>query len=250
MQTSEEKEIRKVVDNFEQIEATLSFEKNTFYKFMIVVRNKDGRTPLISKEAPSGETTIKQWYIESWEYYNKVKPEMKALAECTRGRLYMCIERKSSYKMFMLLLDKITAIIKEAVICPEATPKRLNKIVNSITSDKLCTDKNCKTWMYDVDDEDELEIYRSAICRYLREDMKVDAEDIRILQSRSGWHINVRRCYPIDENWVRTVADYALEYAKTCMKLTIERSLDIIHIVEDIKVQPNQMCLVYYNEVT
>ena len=249
MQTSEEKEIRKVVDNFEQIEATLSFEKNTFYKFMIVVRNKDGRTPLISKESASGETTIKQWYIESWEYYNKVKPEMKALAECTRGRLYMCIERKSSYKMFMLLLDKITAIIKEAVICPDATPKRLSKIVNSITSDKLCTDKNCKTWMYDVDDEDELEIYRSAICRYLREDMKVDAKDIRILQSRSGWHIIVKRCYPIDENWVRTVADYALEYAKTCMKLTIESSLDIIHIVEDIKVQPNQMCLVYYNEV-
>ena len=249
MQTSEEKEIRKVVDNFEQIEATLSFEKNTFYKFMIVVRNKDGRTPLISKESAGGETTIKQWYIESLEYYNKIKPEMKALAECTRGRLYMCIERKSSYKMFMLLLDKITAIIKEAVICPDATPKRLNKIVNSITSDKLCTDKNCKTWMYDVDDEDELEIYRSAICRYLREDMKVDAEDIRILQSRSGWHIIVKRCYPIDENWVRAVADYALEYAKTCMKLTIENSLDIIHIVEDIKVQPNQMCLVYYNEV-
>lgn len=249
MQTSKEKEIRKIVDNFEQIEATLNFEKNTFYKFMIVVRNKDGRTPLISKESAGGETTIKQWYIESLEYYNKVKPEMKALAECTRGRLYMCIERKSSYKMFMLLLDKITAIIKEAVICPDATPKRLNKIVNSITSDKLCTDKNCKTWMYDVDDEDELEIYRSAICRYLREDMKVDAEDIRILQSRSGWHIIVKRCYPIDENWVRTVADYALEYAKTCMKLTIENSLDIIHIVEDIKVQPNQMCLVYYNEV-
>lgn len=249
MQTSKEKEIRKIVDNFEQIEATLSFEKNTFYKFMIVVRNKDGRTPLISKEGAGGETTIKQWYIESLEYYNKIKPEMKALAECTRGRLYMCIERKSSYKMFMLLLDKITAIIKEAVICPDATPKRLNKIVNSITSDKLCTDKNCKTWMYDVDDEDELEIYRSAICRYLREDMKVDAEDIRILQSRSGWHIIVKRCYPIDENWVRAVADYALEYAKTCMKLTIENSLDIIHIVEDIKVQPNQMCLVYYNEV-
>ena len=73
MQTSEEKEIRKIVDNFEQIEATLSFEKNTFYKFMIVVRNKDGRTPLISKESASGETTIKQWYIESWEYYNKIK---------------------------------------------------------------------------------------------------------------------------------------------------------------------------------
>ena len=103
--------------------------------------------------------------------------------------------------------------------------------------------------MYDVDDEDELEIYRSAICRYLREDMKVDAKDIRILQSRSGWHIIVKRCYPIDENWVRTVADYALEYAKTCTKLTIESSLDIIHIVEDIKVQSNQMCLVYYNEV-
>lgn len=248
--TKTEKELRKTVDNFAEIEPTLDFKKNTFYKFMIVVRNKDGRTPLVAKEAPSGETTIKQWYIESEEYYNKVKSEMVGLADATRGRLYMCIERKSSYKMFMLLLDKVTAIIKEAIICPNATPKRLNKIVNSITSDKLCTDEGCKTWMYDIDDEDEYGWYRDAILAYIAMVGNIGTDEIRVLQSRSGWHIIVPRKYAIDENWHRWVADRVIEFAKiTKPKLTIEDCTDIIHVVEDIKVQPNQMCLVYYNEV-
>ena len=244
------KEEKGNVNNFAEIEKLLKFEKNTFYKFMVVVRNKDGRTPLISKEAPSGETTIKQWYIESEEYYNKVKSEMIALAECTRGRLYMCIERKSSYKMFMLLLDKVTDIIKEAVTCPSATPKRLNKIVNSITSDKLCTDKDCKTWMYDIDDEDEHGWYRDAILAYVAQVGNIGTDEVTVLRSRSGWHVITPRKFAIDENWHRWVADRVLDYAKmTFPKLTTNEALDIIHVVEDIKVQPNQMCLAYYKEV-
>lgn len=248
---SPEKEIRKTVDNFAEVEKLLKFEKNTFYKFMVVVRNKDGRTPLIVKEAPSGETTIKQWYVESEKYYlSKAKPEMKALAECTRGRLYMCIERKSAYKMFMLLMDKVNDIIKEAVTCPNATPKRLNKIVNSITSDKLCTDKDCKTWMYDIDDEDEYGWYRDAILAYVAKVGNIGTDEVTVLQSRSGWHVITPRKFAIDENWHRWVADRVIEFAKiTKPKLTIEDCTDIIHVVEDIKVQPNQMCLVYYNEV-
>jgi len=240
---------RNVVDNFEDIEKFLKFDKNTFWKFMVVVRNKDGRTPLIKKEAASGETTIKQWYIDNEEYYEKVKDEMKALAECTRGRLYMCVERKSSYKMFMLLLDKVTDIIKEALICPNATPKRLNKIVNSITSDKLCSDKDYKTWMYDIDVEDERGWYRDALLAYLDVICEVDEDDIRMLRSKTGWHIITPRNYAIDENWHRWVADRVIEYARsTDPKLTTDEAFDIIHVVEDIKVQPNQMCLVYYSE--
>ena len=133
------------MDNFSRVESYMNFKKNTFYKFAIIVRNKDGRTPLITKESASGETVIKQWYVDSEEYYLKrAKPEMVALAEATRGRLYMCVERKSSYKMIMLLFDKISDIIKEALSNASATPKRLNKIVNGITSDSKCTDKGCK----------------------------------------------------------------------------------------------------------
>ena len=242
---TENGERKVLVDNFEQIEALLSFEKNTFYKFMIIVRNKDGRTPLIAKEAPSGETTIKQWYVNSEEYYKRVKSEMIALADTTRGRLYMCIERKSSYKMFLLLLDKITAIIKEAITCPEATPKRLNKIVNSITSDKLCTDKGCKTWMYDIDSEDE--DIKDAVIWYVSELLEV--KDYIVMKSKAGFHIITKRTYPILENWSDLVNNKVLEIkGKKGVKLTDEELADIIHIIQDIKVQSNQMCLAYYSE--
>ena len=234
-----------LVNNFEQIEATLAFKKNTFYKFMIIVRNKDGRTPLIAKEAPSGETTIKQWYVDSEEYYNKVKPEMIALADATRGRLYMCIERKNTYRMLMLLLDKINAIIKEALMSPNASPKRLNKIVNGITSEKLCTDKDCKTWMYDIDDADETGYIRNALRRYLTESCGVSPENIQVMKSVSGWHVITPRKHEIKENWHIELLNYiCLEYKG---KLTIEEAVDIIPIIGDIKVQPNQLCIAYFN---
>lgn len=250
MSVATERKRKVLVNNFEEVEKLLKFEKNTFYKFMVVVRNKDGRTPLIVKEAPSGETTIKQWYVNSEEYYfSKAKQEMIALADATRGRLYMCIERKSSYKMFLLLLDKITAIIKEALVNTEATPKRLNKIVNSITSDSKCTDKDCKTLMYDIDNEDEYGWYRDAITSYICMTGNMSTDNITILRSRSGWHIICPRKFAIDENWHRWVADRVIDYAKvTKPKLTIEECTAIIHVVEDIKVQPNQGCLVYYSE--
>ena len=233
-----------LVNNFEQIEATLAFKKNTFYKFMIIVRNKDGRTPLIAKEAPSGETTIKQWYVDSEEYYNKVKPEMIALADVTRGRLYMCIERKSTYRMLMLLLDKINAIIKEALMSPNASPKRLNKIVNGITSEKLCTDKDCKTWMYDIDDADESGNIRSALREYLENECSVNPDKICVMKSVSGWHVITPRKHEIKEDWHNKVADMVISKSA---KLTVEGATDIIHVVEDIKVQPNQLCLAYFN---
>lgn len=238
------------VDNFSEIEKLLKFEKNTFYKFMVIVRNKDGRTPLITKDAPSGETTIKQWYVDSKEYYeNRAKAEMKALAEATRGRLYMRIERKNSYKMIMLLFDKISEIIKEALSNTSATPKRLNKIVNSITSDSKCTDKGCKTLMYDIDNEDEYEWYRDAITMYIVKVANLSSDEVTILPSKSGWHVICPRCFAISPDWQQEVADTALAYAKmTFPKLTIEEATDILHVVEDIKVQPNQLCLVYYSE--
>lgn len=239
-----------LVDNFSRVESYMDFKKSTFYKFAVIVRNKDGRTPLITKESASGETVIKQWYVDSEEYYLKrAKPEMIALAEATRGRLYMCVERKSSYKMIMLLFDKISDIIKEALSNATATPKRLNKIVNGITSDSKCTDKGCKMLMYDIDNIDECYFYRNTIKDYLVKRMSVKEEDIQIFPSKDGWHVLCPRCFAIENDWRVTASYIALEYARaTYPDLTPEQKEDIINTINDIKVEPNQMCLVYYCE--
>ena len=70
-----------LINNFEQIEKLMEFEEGSsdYYKFCVIVRNKDGLTPLINKTAKSGETLIKEWYVNSREYYEKVKSEIAAI---------------------------------------------------------------------------------------------------------------------------------------------------------------------------
>ena len=244
------KDKKVIVNNFTEVENYMKFEKGTFYKFAIIVRNKDGRTPLIVKNAPSGETTIKQWYVNTADYYfSRAKQEMTALADATRGRLYMCIERKSTYKMFLLLLDKIVEIIKEALTDTNSTPKRLNKIINRITSESKCSDKNYKTWMYDIDNEDVQGIYKNAIYNYLTSECDLKFEKILTLRSRTGWHIIVPRKFAIKDNWKERVSEFAVTLAKERnAKLTSDEITAIIQIAEEIEVHSNQMCLVYYSE--
>ena len=61
---------RKSVNNFKDIEEYMDFSGSPcFYKFALIVRNKDGKTPLVQKDAPSGEMLVKEYFVDSKEYY-------------------------------------------------------------------------------------------------------------------------------------------------------------------------------------
>lgn len=217
-------------------------DKPCYYKFCIIVRNKDGKSPLINSSSNSGETMIKSWFVDSMEYYNKVKPEMIALAEHTRGRLYMALDRKDTHKTILQLFTEISEIMKRIIFGDTTVPKRLNKIVNSVSSNVLCSEKTGKTLMYDIDCKD-MSVLNGVIAYVLDY-----VQTVTTLETKNGYHVVVRKCFPITNNWQEEVSDFAISYAKLeNPKLTVEESLDIINKVKDIRVQQNQLGLVYFN---
>ena len=89
------------INNFPVIEQFLEFEQGTFYKFELLVRNTDGNNPLYQEgySNTNKNILIKSWYVDSKEYYEKIKHEMINLSNLTGARLYMTLDRKSNLKL-------------------------------------------------------------------------------------------------------------------------------------------------------
>lgn len=236
------------IDNFLQIEEIMKFpeDKHCFYNFSIIVRNKDGASPLINKESASGETLIKTWYVDSWEYYNKIKPCMIALAKATRGRLYMGLDRKDSYKVMFAICEKIIDTIKHAMFGDTSTPRRLNKLVRSITACKENSTHSGRYWMYDIDSQNNF--VKLALCTYLLERVK----HVHILNTKNGYHVVAPRSYKIENDWQSKVCDIALiklrELYGENYRVPLADAEEICRVVCETKVQENQLTLAYYEE--
>ena len=224
---------RRSVNNFEAIEEYVDFSGNPcFYKFALIVRNKDGRTPLIQKDAPSGEMLVKEYFVDSREYYEKVKPEMIALADMTRARIYMTLDRKSTYKVITGFLHKFTDMLDEFMTTQKATPKRLNKIIRHLTSSIESSERGYKTMMFDVDCDDWRVL--NAVLTYIGE-LGVTP---RVFPTVDGYHIIIPKKVYIPDDWQERV----VEYARKVDNYTEE----VDNLINDIKLQPNQLELVYF----
>lgn len=224
---------RKSVNNFEAIEEYMDFSgKPCFYKFTLIVRNKDGRTPLIQKDAPSGEMLVKEYFVDSKEYYEKVKPEMIALADMTRARIYMTLDRKSTYKVITGFLRKFTDMLEEFMTTQNATPKRLNKIIRHLTSSIESSERGYKTMMFDVDCDDPRVL--DALFMYIGE----LGTTMEVFPTVDGYHVVIPKKVCISNDWRESV----IEYARKVDNYTEE----VDNLINEIKLQPNQLELVYF----
>lgn len=224
---------RKSVNNFEKIEEYMDFSGSPcFYKFALIVRNKDGKTPLVQKDALSGEMLVKEYFVDSKEYYDKVKPEMIALADMTRARIYMTLDRKSTYKVVISFLRKFTDMLEEFMLTQKATPKRLNKIIRHITSSIESSERGYKTMMFDVDCDDWRVL--NAILTYVGE-LGVTP---KIFTTVDGYHVIIPKKAYIANDW----QERAIEYARKVDNYSEE----VDNLIKEVKVQPNQLELVYF----
>ena len=76
------------ISNFKVIDSFLQFEQGFFYKFELLVRNTDGENELFPERCSNTNRNIliKSWYIDSKEYYEKIKHERFA-ALCFARRI-------------------------------------------------------------------------------------------------------------------------------------------------------------------
>ena len=210
-----------VVDNTDKLKDILVFKPNTYYKFVVLLREKDGKTLL--KSYNKKELIVRQWLVDSQEKLDEMLPDMITFAKLFGGRLYVTTDRKSVYKTLFYMQDMINAYIKQ-MFCgnrTEISVKQLNKLLASASSSSECTDGD-KKWLYDVDDKDKM--WQEVLEESLKGKKFVKFE------TKNGFHYIVPRTY--DANKLLSETRWFYD----------EKNIDF-----PIEVKDNGIALVYYN---
>ena len=148
-----------LVDNFDKVKNVVQWKpEQTYYKFVALIRAKDykdGERPvLLDKEKQ--ECFVRQWLVDSEEYFDRVKEDMKTVVEMFRCRLYMTLDRKSTMKTLIAARDVVNRQLDSylGVKEPQVSVKMFNKLVPSVTQLAESSDRDSRRWMFDVDTKD------------------------------------------------------------------------------------------------
>lgn len=148
-----------LVDNFDKVKNVVQWKpEQTYYKFVALIRAKDykdGERPvLLDKEKQ--ECFARQWLVDSEEYFDRVKEDMKTVVEMFRCRLYMTLDRKSTMKTLIAARDVVNRQLDSylGVKEPQVSVKMFNKLVPSVTQLAESSDRDGRRWMFDVDTKD------------------------------------------------------------------------------------------------
>ena len=174
-----------MIDNFPVVDKFLQFKEGTFYKFELLVRNTDGDNALY-KEGYSNvnkNILIKSWYVDSENYYEKIKHEMITLADLTGARLYVTLDRKDNIKLMGNLLHSITDTFVNSFTAGIPPIKTITRVMASETSKVENSCKDSKTIMFDVDTTDE------EIIELVKGYIEHKGQVPYILTTRKGYHI-------------------------------------------------------------
>ena len=218
-----------IVDNTSKLKDILVFKPNTYYKFVVLLREKDGKTLL--KSYNKKELIVRQWLVDSQEKLDEMLPDMITFAKLFEGRLYVTTDRKSVYKTLFYMQEKINDYIKQ-MFCgnrTEISVKQLNKLLASASSSSECTDGD-KKWLYDVDSQDP-DVINAALnhCK----------SKCVTFMTKNGYHIIADRTYdahkePLPENVEvkdngLVLVYYNNEYYNEWVKETTEQIVNLVN---------------------
>lgn len=148
-----------LVDNFDKVKNVVQWKpEQTYYKFVALIRAKDykdGERPVLL-DTEKQECFVRQWLVDSEEYFDRVKEDMKTVVEMFRCRLYMTLDRKSTMKTLIAARDVVNRQLDSylGVKEPQVSVKMFNKLVPSVTQLAESSDRDGRRWMFDVDTKD------------------------------------------------------------------------------------------------
>ena len=174
-----------MINNFLIIDNFLQFEEGTFYKFELLVRNTDGHNELFKEgySETNKNILIKSWYVDSKDYYEKIKHEMITLSNITGARLYVTLDRKDNVKLCESLIKSYTDSLVAIVNKQKPSIKKLSKVFASETSKVENSSKSTKTIMFDVDTTNEVIV--DSVLDYIES----KGQKPYILKTKKGYHI-------------------------------------------------------------
>ena len=237
-----------MIDNFKVIDNFLQFEEDSFYKFELLVRNTDGENILFPERVSNTNRNIliKSWYVDTKDYYEKIKHEMVTLSNLTGARLYVTLDRKDNVKLVNSLLHSLSDTLTAICIGQKPSIKNITKVIASETSKVENSSKSTKTIMFDVDTKDK-EIKQAIIDYIEMERQNNKGESLPkvkayVLETKKGYHIFCYRKFNI-QDWL----DYSyFRYKKLMNGQFTESFKNIDEFKEVVSVKENELGLVYH----
>lgn len=175
-----------LVDNTSKLKKVMVFNpQKSYYKFVALIRAKDYRDgdekPVLTNTEKQ-EVFVRQWLVDSEEALDKCLPDMLAVTEMFKCRLYMTTDRKSTVKTMMYARNKLIECLDHFVMSENASVsvRMLNKLIPSASQVSESSDGE-KRWMFDVDTKDE---------NVLNVIKKLCGEDyLETFETKNGYHV-------------------------------------------------------------
>ena len=186
---------KKIINNFDKLQNILQFTDNSYYKFSVLLRNKDNTEIKNAKQH-----VIKSWLCSSFEQIDKFKQEMINICRFFNGRLYVSLDRGNTIKALFNIKQYIDTQLQDCLFSKEKClhASIINKAVESSTDQQ--TSKNYKLWLVDVDTKDGQILYK------LKETLPFGYY-LATLETKNGYHLIYERKFDMgkyfqkDFNW-------------------------------------------------
>ena len=195
-----------LVDNTSKLKKVMVFNpQKSYYKFVALIRAKDyrdGTEKPVLTNTEKQEVFVRQWLVDSEETLERCLPDMLAITEMFKCRLYMTTDRKSTVKTMMYARNKLTECLDHFVMSQNATisVRMLNKLIPSASQVSESSDGE-KRWMFDVDTKDE------NVLKYVQE--KVCGEHyLETFETKNGYHVLANKKFNANVDMDENVAKY------------------------------------------
>lgn len=168
-----------MVDNIEIIRPLLQFDsEDDFYYLQILMRKKE------NPGLRSNSRVLKNYYIRSVEYLDKIYDEVKILCNQFNARAMLRLNKRSFYKVGYRALENMASTMSS---------KDFKHLKSQY--DKACgqchNDPN-KKWIIDVDKSDDYDIddnYMKELCLRINSCTPLGDKIITMIESKSGYHL-------------------------------------------------------------
>lgn len=176
-----------VLDNFDKLQNILQFTDNSYYKFSVLLRNKDNTEIKNAKQH-----VIKSWLCSSFEQINTFKNEMINTCRAFNGRLYVNLDRGSTIKTLLEIKKYIDTQIEQYIFSENKiiNPKIIYRAFESNTD--IDKSKDDKKWLIDIDKKDLLlftKVKEVLPEQYFEE----------IFETKNGYHLIYKRKFNVSE---------------------------------------------------
>jgi len=172
------------IDNTAKIRSFLSFDKDDFYFLQIIKRRKD------NPDMELGSSVLKNYYINSFEEYDKLMPIIQRQCNFENARAYFRLNKRNYKQLGLKVVNRALVYITSNNYKP------LCNVFDTMAGE--CPSDPIRKWVIDFDDFDPSKIgdslYAHAIYQQLEklQSQTKNTPMMEVIPTKNGIHIITR----------------------------------------------------------